>query len=57
MTVSRAISAGGGLTPRGSERHTSLKRRDEKGKEEKYSARGTDLVQADDVILVNESWF
>lgn len=57
MTVSRAISAGGGLTPRGSERHTVLKRRDETGKEEKYSARGTDMVQADDVILVNESWF
>jgi polysaccharide export outer membrane protein len=34
MTVSRAISAGGGLTPRGSERHAIIKRRDADGKEQ-----------------------
>jgi polysaccharide export outer membrane protein len=57
MTVSRAISSGGGLTPRGSERHTVVKRRDASGKEKKISVKGSDAVQPDDVILVNESWF
>lgn len=57
MTVSRAISTGGGLTVRGSERRTIVKRRDASGKEKEYSAKGTDVLQADDVILVRESWF
>lgn len=58
MTVSRAISAGGGLTPRGSERRVVVKRKDPKtGKEEHYSARGSDQVQADDVIMVKEGLF
>jgi polysaccharide export outer membrane protein len=57
MTVSRAISAGGGLTPRGSERRVVIKRRDPKGKEEQYSVRGSDLLQADDVLFVKEGFF
>lgn len=57
MTVSRAISTGGGLTPRGTERRTIVKRRDATGKEVEYSARGTDVLQGDDVVLVRESWF
>jgi polysaccharide export outer membrane protein len=57
MTISRAISSGGGLTARGSERHTVVKRRDDSGKEKKISVKGSDAVQPDDVILVNESWF
>ncbi len=57
MTISRAISSGGGLTPRGSERHTVVKRRDASGKEKQLSVKSSDLVQPDDVILINESWF
>lgn len=57
MTVSRAISTGGGLTVRGTERRTIVKRRDADGKEKEYSAKGTDALQSDDVVLVRESWF
>jgi polysaccharide export outer membrane protein len=58
MTVSRAISAGGGLTTRGSERRVVIKRKDPKtGKEEQYSAKGSDLLQADDVVMVKEGLF
>lgn len=57
MTVSRAISAGGGLTTRGSERRVVIKRRDKQGKEQLYSARGADLLQADDVLMVKEGLF
>jgi polysaccharide export outer membrane protein len=57
MTVSRAISAGGGLTARGSERRVVVKRRNTEGKEELYSVRGSDLLQPDDVLLVKEGFF
>jgi polysaccharide biosynthesis/export protein len=57
MTVSRAISKGGGITPRGSERRVVIKRRDKAGKEQQYSARGSDLLQADDVLMVKEGLF
>jgi polysaccharide export outer membrane protein len=57
MTVSRAISAGGGLTARGSERRVVVKRRNANGEEETYSVNGADLLQADDVLLVKEGFF
>jgi polysaccharide export outer membrane protein len=58
MTVSQAISAGGGLTPRGSDRHVAVRRRDYKaGKEREISLDKADLVQADDVIRVKERLF
>jgi polysaccharide export outer membrane protein len=57
MTVSQAISAGGGLTPRGTERHTSVKRRDVNGNEIVVSVRGADLLKPDDVLLVKEALF
>jgi polysaccharide biosynthesis/export protein len=57
MTVSRAISVGGGLTPRGSEHHMVVKRRNAKGEEKKESVKGSDFLKADDVLLVNEGWF
>jgi polysaccharide export outer membrane protein len=57
MTVSQAISAGGGLTPRGTERHASVKRRDAKGKEIVVSVRGADALQPDDVLYVKEALF
>jgi polysaccharide biosynthesis/export protein len=57
MTVSRAISAGGGLTPRGSERRVVVKRRDPQGREQHISVRGSDLLRPDDVLLVKEGFF
>lgn len=57
MTLSRAISASGGLTSRGTERRATVKRRDAKGKEEEYSVRSSDVLKADDVVVIKESWF
>lgn len=57
MTISRAISAGGGLTSRGSERRVVLKRRTADGKEHEYKVRSTDVLQADDVLFVKEGFF
>jgi polysaccharide export outer membrane protein len=57
MTVSRALSVGGGLTAKGSERRAVIKRRDAKGKEQTYSVKSSDLLQADDVLFVKESLF
>lgn len=57
MTVSRAITAGGGLTTRGSERRVVIKRKDKTGKEQHYSAKGSDVLQADDVLMVKEGLF
>ena len=57
MTVSRAISAGGGLTRRGSEGRVVIKRKDKNGKEQHYSARGSDVLSADDVVMVKEGLF
>jgi polysaccharide export outer membrane protein len=57
MTLSRAISAGGGLTSRGTERRAVVKRRDAQGKEEEYSLRASDVLKADDVLYIKESWF
>lgn len=57
MTVSQAISAGGGLTPRGTDRRATVKRRGEKGKEVHVTVKGSDLLQPDDVLVVKESLF
>jgi polysaccharide biosynthesis/export protein len=57
MTLSRAISASGGLTPRGTERRAIVKRRDTAGKEESYAMRTTDVVRPDDVLYIKESLF
>jgi len=57
MTVSQAISAGGGLTARGTERHATVKRRDVYGNEIAVSVRGADLLKPDDVLLVKEALF
>lgn len=57
MTVSQAISAGGGLTPRGTERRATIKRRDEHGAENAVAVRGADVLEADDVLLIRESLF
>lgn len=57
MTLSRAITAGGGLTARGSERRAVVKRRDPEGRERNESIRGAELVREDDVLYVKESLF
>lgn len=57
MSVSRAISASGGLTARGTERRAIVKRRGPDGKEKEYSARGTDILQPDDILVIKESLF
>lgn len=57
MTLSRAVSAAGGLTARGTERRATVKRRDAEGKEDEYSVRESDMLKADDVLVIKESWF
>jgi polysaccharide export outer membrane protein len=57
MTVSQAISMGGGLTPRGTERRAAVKRRNPQGKEEKVTVKGSDLLEPDDVLQIKESLF
>lgn len=57
MTLSRAISASGGLTLRGSERRVVVKRRDAGGKERTISIKGHEQLQPDDVVFVKESLF
>jgi polysaccharide export outer membrane protein len=56
MTVSRAISAGGGLTSKGSERRVVVKRRDANGKEHKVSVDNTTTIMPDDVVFVKQGW-
>lgn len=57
LTVSQAISMGGGLTPRGTERRAVVKRRDAGGKEHKVSVASSDVLQPDDVLMIKESFF
>lgn len=57
MTVQQAISAGGGLTQRGSDSGMRITRRDHDGRPVTIEARASDPVQVDDVITVRESWF
>lgn len=58
MTVSQAISAGGGLTPRGSDRRVAVRRREfQGGKEREVSLDAADLIQPDDVLRVKEALF
>ena len=57
MTVQQAISAGGGLTPRGSDSRLRITRRDAGGLSRTSEAKPDDTVQQDDVITVKESLF
>ena len=57
MTVMQAIAAGGGITPRGSDRRLKMRRPDAKGKLVETDAKLQDRVSADDVIIVKESLF
>jgi polysaccharide export outer membrane protein len=57
MAVVQALSLGGGLTPRGTERGLKIHRRMPDGTVQKLNAGPIDAVQADDVIYVRESLF
>lgn len=57
MTVLQALSVGGGLTVRGTQRGIVVKRRDADGKLQTVDAKHDDVLQADDVVYVKESWF
>ena len=57
MTVMQAISVGGGITPRGSDRRLKLRRTDEQGKVVETDASLQDVVKPGDVIFVKESLF
>ena len=57
MTVMQAIAAGGGITPRGSERRLKLRRPAAGGKVAESDAKLQDTVKADDVIYVKEALF
>lgn len=57
LTVVHAMSLGGGITRRGTERGIRIHRRESDGTLAKLEAQPYDKVQADDVIYINESLF
>ena len=57
MSVMQALSVGGGVTLRGTERGMMIHRRNGDGKVLKVEVKPTDAVQPDDVIYVKESLF
>lgn len=57
MTVMQALSLGGGLTPRGTERGVRVTRRGSGGSVEELTVGLTDYVQPNDVVYVKESLF
>jgi len=57
ITVMHALSLGGGLTPRGTERGLMINRRMPDGTLKKIDVKTGDSVRADDVIYVKEGLF
>ncbi|WP_297325051.1 polysaccharide export protein EpsE [Nitrosomonas sp.] len=57
MTVMQALSVGGGLTQRGTERGLRIQRRDAEGNLQVLTVNSSDWVQPDDVIYIKESLF
>jgi polysaccharide export outer membrane protein len=57
MTIRQALAQGGGPTVRGTERRLRVHRRGADGKVEILTPDLNDMVQADDVLHVNESIF
>lgn len=57
MTLMQALSLGGGITPRGTQRGIQIKRRGSDGKTASIKAALDDEIRADDVIYVKESLF
>jgi polysaccharide biosynthesis/export protein len=56
-TISQAISIGGGLTLRGTQRGAIVKRVDATGKEHRYPVRDDDVLQPNDVLMIKTSLF
>ena len=57
MTLMQALAAGGGLTPRGTERGMRVHRRDATGQVRILELKQNDPLQRDDVVYVKESLF
>lgn len=57
MTVRQALSVGGGLTVRGTERGMRVERRGSDGRLQARTVEPYDRLQANDVVYVPESWF
>ncbi|MGA9164414.1 MAG: polysaccharide export protein EpsE [Thiobacillus sp.] len=57
MTVVQALSMGGGITARGTQRGITILRRDTDGTMHELDTQPADLVKKDDVIYVKESLF
>lgn len=57
MLVAHALAAGGGLTPRGTERGIRIKRRNATGELETITADASTPLLADDVVQVQEAMF
>jgi polysaccharide export outer membrane protein len=57
MSVMQAISVGGGIGPRGTERGIMVKRRNGNGEVETLEARLSDELRPNDVVYVKESLF
>jgi polysaccharide export outer membrane protein len=57
MSVLQALSTGGGLTQRGTERGMKIKRRGQDGKLQEFKVDDDTLLQPDDILYVRESWF
>ena len=57
MTLVQALAAGGGLTPRGTQRGVRIKRKDAVGKVEELKPDLDEPVKAEDVIYVREGIF
>lgn len=57
MSVLQALSAGGGLTVRGTEKGVRIKRRNAAGVMQVLEAKMDDPVQVDDVVFIQESLF
>ena len=57
MNVVQALSIGGGITSRGTQRGITILRRDANGEMQELDVQPADLVKKDDVIYVKESLF
>lgn len=57
MTLMQALAVGGGVTPKGSERHVKINRRQANGETASMNAGARDQLQGDDVIYVESSLF
>ena len=57
MTVLQALAAGGGLTPRGTQRGIRIDRKGPDGKVQTITPDLQDQLQRDDVVFVRESLF